>query len=106
MGFSGIPYYETDSEDNHLGFLGEQNAGVNTHPCITEEEILFFTHGYILIGGRYQPITKQVVLYELHDDIIVYENPYPILHFGSILYGNRHYRNSSSDELPNNQNNI
>lgn len=106
IGFNGIPYYETDSEGNHLGFLGEQYAGVSSNPCITEDEMLFFTHGYIQIGERYQPINKEVVFYELHHDIIVLDNPYPILHFGKILFGNRHYRISSSKELPNNQNNI
>ncbi|MDX9891888.1 MAG: hypothetical protein RBS29_05285 [Bacteroidales bacterium] len=106
IGYSGIPYYETDSEGNHLGFLGSQYAGTNVHPCISEQEITFFTQGLILIGENHQIPNKEVVLYELHHDIITADNPYPILHYGNITFGNRHYRNSSTSELPNNQNNI
>lgn len=105
IGYMGMPHDEVDSEGNPLGFY-EIYYGSNIHPCISEAEIRFYTHGYIFIGESYTPTNKEVCNYYLRDDILVPSSySHPILHYGWITYGVRHYRNASVSTLPNNPNN-
>jgi hypothetical protein len=102
-GFSGILYYETNNNNEHLGFYVPSTTYQN---CISESDITFFTNGIIYIGENHPVPNKEIVSYYVLDleTIHIDQQDYR-MHFGEVKYGIRHYRNNSSSTLPNNSNN-
>ena len=106
IGYSGFTYQEVNDQNEPLGYHEYSNQTF-PGPCISNEDISLFTQGFITIGEMHQIANKDVVLYFLMENFPVsYDQPYELSHYGSVKYGIRHYRASSSNELPNNLNNI
>lgn len=102
-GYSGILYYETNNNDEHLGFYSPSYTSQN---CISESEITFFTNGIIYIGENHQVPNKDIVSYYVLDLETMYADQQDYrMHYGEVKYGIRHFRTSSSSTLPNNSNN-
>lgn len=99
-------YDEVNSQNEHLGFYAS-TSNLNPGPCISESEITTFTENFIEIGSLNQISGKEIVHYFLMESFSTPNySSYGLFHYGYITYGIRHYRSSSSTELPNNPNNI
>ncbi len=95
------PHDFLDANNETMLFYLEEE-GSFYHPCITEEEIIQYSHNVTFIGNELKPYPKDVVTYEVKPDVkyMPQDYIYELRHLLKITYGTLIQRIDPIDDFP------